>query len=325
MTRLFPFSHRLSYWLHLMPRLQQETETDEEQMYYYKHHLLPDHENPDSYDGVVRQISFRFMTSPTAALNSSTKGHSSRLDLLPGRPRSSSSSTSSSGQQTRNTILGTQGGTSASSSNSTINAPVQTTTPAPNPSKTASNRTHANPMVMEQSSYSTALSVTIAIGCSLLILNMLIFAGVYYQLDRAKNSKDKSNNQSSAIPQPNQGQSTSGQNQVSPGMSHNSLMQQHQHHQQQQQHQMQYGQFQEVWSHSEVLLVTILFHVILLLLSGKSNNKKNQISPSRKLFSIHKMPQLYFCFMTPGNDKKYIKREKGGAGGRERANFLHER
>lgn len=32
--------------------------------------------------------------------------------------------------------------------------------------------------------YSTALSVTIAVGCSLLILNVLIFAGVYYQRDR---------------------------------------------------------------------------------------------------------------------------------------------
>ncbi len=40
--------------------------------------------------------------------------------------------------------------------------------------------------------YSTALLVTIAIGCSLLILNMLIFAGVYYQLD--KNSSLKSRN-----------------------------------------------------------------------------------------------------------------------------------
>ena len=35
-------------------------------------------------------------------------------------------------------------------------------------------------------SYSTALSVTIAIGCSLLILNILIFAAVYYQRDRNK-------------------------------------------------------------------------------------------------------------------------------------------
>lgn len=36
------------------------------------------------------------------------------------------------------------------------------------------------------SSYSTALSVTIAIGCSLLILNVLIFAGVYYQRDKTR-------------------------------------------------------------------------------------------------------------------------------------------
>ncbi|XP_042223648.1 neuroligin-4, X-linked-like [Homarus americanus] len=34
--------------------------------------------------------------------------------------------------------------------------------------------------------YSTALSVTIAIGVSLLILNILIFAGVYYQRDRSR-------------------------------------------------------------------------------------------------------------------------------------------
>ncbi len=33
------------------------------------------------------------------------------------------------------------------------------------------------------SHYSTALSVTIAIGCSLLVLNVLIFAAVYYQKD----------------------------------------------------------------------------------------------------------------------------------------------
>uniref|UniRef100_A0ABD2XF24 Carboxylesterase type B domain-containing protein n=1 Tax=Trichogramma kaykai TaxID=54128 RepID=A0ABD2XF24_9HYME len=48
--------------------------------------------------------------------------------------------------------------------------------------------------------YSTALSVTIAIGCSLLILNVLIFAGVYYQ-------RDKNNQQ----PPPN-GSSNSGSN-----------------------------------------------------------------------------------------------------------------
>ncbi|CAH1131111.1 unnamed protein product [Ceutorhynchus assimilis] len=38
--------------------------------------------------------------------------------------------------------------------------------------------------------YSTALSVTIAIGCSLLILNVLIFAGVYYQRDKSRMSEN---------------------------------------------------------------------------------------------------------------------------------------
>ncbi|XP_055539112.1 neuroligin-4, Y-linked [Wyeomyia smithii] len=47
--------------------------------------------------------------------------------------------------------------------------------------------------------YSTALSVTIAIGCSLLILNVLIFAGVYYQRDKtrlndSRNSKKRNEN-----------------------------------------------------------------------------------------------------------------------------------
>ncbi|KAK6633550.1 hypothetical protein RUM44_004157 [Polyplax serrata] len=37
--------------------------------------------------------------------------------------------------------------------------------------------------------YSTALSVTIAIGCSLLIVNVLIFAGVYYQRDKNRLSR----------------------------------------------------------------------------------------------------------------------------------------
>lgn len=63
--------------------------------------------------------------------------------------------------------------------------------------KTISNSTlstaHPSELAYEESTaqpedgfaaYSTALSVTIAIGCSLLILNVLIFAGVYYQRDK---------------------------------------------------------------------------------------------------------------------------------------------
>lgn len=39
-------------------------------------------------------------------------------------------------------------------------------------------------------SYTTALTVTIAVGCFLLLLNILIFAGIYHQKDRGK-SKQK--------------------------------------------------------------------------------------------------------------------------------------
>lgn len=51
--------------------------------------------------------------------------------------------------------------------------------------------------------YSTALSVTIAIGCSLLILNVLIFAGVYYQRDKTRlevKSLQKQYQQRSGVP-----------------------------------------------------------------------------------------------------------------------------
>ncbi|XP_017774770.1 PREDICTED: neuroligin-1-like [Nicrophorus vespilloides] len=48
----------------------------------------------------------------------------------------------------------------------------------------ASTTTH--PVEDGFAAYSTALSVTIAIGCSLLILNVLIFAGVYYQRDKTR-------------------------------------------------------------------------------------------------------------------------------------------
>ncbi|CAG7834388.1 unnamed protein product [Allacma fusca] len=49
--------------------------------------------------------------------------------------------------------------------------------------------------------YSTALSVTIAIGCSLLILNILIFAAFYYQRDKRRSSSE--GNEGSQHPMPN--------------------------------------------------------------------------------------------------------------------------
>jgi hypothetical protein len=48
-------------------------------------------------------------------------------------------------------------------------------------------------------SYSTALSVTIAIGCSLLVLNVLIFTAVYYQRDRNRERNNSNNKLDTSI------------------------------------------------------------------------------------------------------------------------------
>lgn len=41
-------------------------------------------------------------------------------------------------------------------------------------------------MEVQPGTYSTALTITITIGVSLLILNMLLFFGLYYHMDRRK-------------------------------------------------------------------------------------------------------------------------------------------
>ncbi|KAI4465542.1 neuroligin [Holotrichia oblita] len=43
-------------------------------------------------------------------------------------------------------------------------------------------------------SYTAALGVTVGVGCLLLVLNMLIFAGIYYQRDRDRRRQDQSRN-----------------------------------------------------------------------------------------------------------------------------------
>jgi len=73
-------------------------------------------------------------------------------------------------------------------------------------------------------SYTAALGVTIGVGCLLLVLNMLIFAGIYYQRDRDRRrhsapSGSSSSASSEGIPmshQPQQPQATSGTSSPAP-------------------------------------------------------------------------------------------------------------
>ena len=78
-------------------------------------------------------------------------------------------------------------GRSKNGSNGAGNYQLSSSSSASNKHKNSSYISHESTAL---TNYSTALSVTIAIGCSLLVLNILIFTAVYYQRDRNRNHSD---------------------------------------------------------------------------------------------------------------------------------------
>ncbi|XP_054158657.1 neuroligin-4, X-linked-like [Oppia nitens] len=179
-------SHRLSFWLQLIPDLHKPGDED----VYLRHHLLQDHENPLTYDGVVRQIAFKFLQPlPTVPHGSSAAagGRQQRRPTITSLLNNNNKNVNNDDNSIVNGVVSVITSEAADDeglakrldkhNNSTTATALSTTT------TTANNSTADN-------GYTTALSVTIAIGCSLLILNMLIFAGVYYQLER--NAKKRS-------------------------------------------------------------------------------------------------------------------------------------
>lgn len=159
-------SHRLSFWLNLIPRLHHP---GDEQV-YLRHHLLSDHDNLASYDGTVRQLSFKFLSPlPTVTTLSKydTKNHQNTSSL---------SSLTSSNEET---LLTTVYPTSNIKQLTTLNYNNSSIADERN-----STSTSLSSGINIHENYSTAFSITIAIGSSLLILNLVIFVGVYYKLDR---------------------------------------------------------------------------------------------------------------------------------------------
>lgn len=159
-------SHKLAMWTNLIPDLHRPSGDDVARV----HHLLDDYNDPYSYDGKVRVVPATLAPTPTSTTSPSpiTSAVNSSLLMVEssrkadgggakyGEPEASSKLTNGS------RILTAMGGTAGS-------------VRAGNGSNTE-----------QYGAYSTALSVTIAIGCSLLILNVLIFAGVYYQRDKQR-------------------------------------------------------------------------------------------------------------------------------------------
>src|SRR6218665_1240789 len=193
--------HRLSFWLNLIPRFMSEQysrkmdngqaedhhgaydkDDDLGGFLYLRHHLLDNFNDLTSYDGPVRDITLKSITSGTSSarvkstptetgwLRTSGSVYSDNLGnesltLLAMLNRKFASGTSgskassiSSLHNSTGTVKGAEAGASSGQEQQDPDSPVP--------------------------SHLTALAVTIMVGFSLLVLNILIFAGVYYQLNR---------------------------------------------------------------------------------------------------------------------------------------------
>lgn len=151
-------AHQLSVWLRLIPEIHRAGMKDA----VVKHNLFRNHNDPELYDGLVRP-------DPLTRANYYDSQELYRKPTF-NLTLDSPSSTVDTYVTTCISIPSTRGVTV-----------TQTQAPA-----NLTSQDVANMEVAGYTAYSTALSVTIAIGCSLLILNVLIFAGVYYQRDKTR-------------------------------------------------------------------------------------------------------------------------------------------
>ncbi|XP_021708458.1 neuroligin-4, X-linked [Aedes aegypti] len=160
-------AHQLSIWLRLIPELHKAGMED----VVARHNLFKNHDDLDIYEGIVKP-------NPLSRL-SFLEQDLKRRGMGPGGPQYGHSLHS-------NVALGM---TTMEPALLTTCMPVGNYTGYIQPTSTVLNATTDTLAGLEAAgyaAYSTALSVTIAIGCSLLILNVLIFAGVYYQRDKTR-------------------------------------------------------------------------------------------------------------------------------------------
>ncbi|XP_073948977.1 neuroligin-4, Y-linked-like isoform X2 [Choristoneura fumiferana] len=144
-------AHQLSVWLRLVPELHRAGMED----IAARHNLFKNHNERELYEGIVRP--------DPLARNVNDKDQLKRVN----------------------------GSVYADAALTTVDTNLATcVTLLPNgrdvQTLNTTENTLANLEAAGYAAYSTALSVTIAIGCSLLILNVLIFAGVYYQRDKSR-------------------------------------------------------------------------------------------------------------------------------------------
>ena len=169
---------KIALWLDLIPKLHQSDSLEP------KFHLLNNYDNSSTFEEEgTRQLDMDVIFPPPP--------------IPPVSPPPKTARSSSTREPTTTLASTTASTTASTSTTSTPTTPRQRLrTPRPNisrkhnyPSTTpVTNATTLAPQTgaMSGKDNTLSLSVTIAVGCSLLFLNILIFAGVYYQKDRMR-------------------------------------------------------------------------------------------------------------------------------------------
>ncbi|CAH1118454.1 unnamed protein product [Phaedon cochleariae] len=166
--------HKMSLWLNLIPQLHRASEGDEVSM---RHHHFQE-EDEQYYDGYVRP---------------QLKEKPRFVQVLALPPESPSVS-----------ISGTTPLAALPPKSDTALQAITTECPPSNATYVVSSNRNSNNLIRRLAnshfhSYTTALTVTIGVGCFLLLLNILIFAGIYHQKSRGKcKEKQKTENETAS-------------------------------------------------------------------------------------------------------------------------------
>ncbi|GAB6019883.1 Carboxylesterase [Chamberlinius hualienensis] len=164
----------MSVWLKLIPDIHRSVGVDSTA----QHHLLHNHENLTLFEGVLRPLTFD--QHPVINISQTTTVPQTPTRLYSNNATINTRPTASTFPGMNTSQIQTPPGDDGHS--------VRQLKPTTLPTGVMNGERNESHLIRvedkHQGSYSTALSVTIAVGCSLLILNVLIFAGVYYQRDK---------------------------------------------------------------------------------------------------------------------------------------------
>ncbi|XP_017099177.2 neuroligin-1 isoform X1 [Drosophila bipectinata] len=195
--------HKLSMWLNLIPQLHRHFNINDQSMRH--HQFQDDMNNRDLYEGVVRP---QLQTKPAEDEHIIITQRSRTSTTAPPPPKD----TASNATQTLNpSATGATTTTTDCNIDGAMSVSELTTTQSPKDNQTGHVRVETQKDLATAStgiignlellrrlggkqfqSYTTALIATVAVGCFLLILNVLIFAGIYHQREkRARDAKTK--------------------------------------------------------------------------------------------------------------------------------------